>query len=299
MKEPNSLQELFYQMAENLDICRRKGQIFISPPPTMRLIACPLCLRLFTIGDLENRILTPEHVPPKALGGTIETLTCNSCNHQQGASLEGPLANRLRYEEFGMLKLNASAESTILLKGHPINSYVSLQGENQFNFKFDPKKSHPEHEKIIGKLEKGERTGEIKIIPKKKFKDRSATLGVLRIAYLKAFLSLGYEYICTSNMEPIRNQLKSPSLEMLPDFGVIDKNVPEKIPNLGVVVNPASLRSLFICVELKSDLGTRFRFGVLLPLPTKDGFGIYHLLAKFKSDNEWPNLKIQPIEINQ
>ena len=49
-----------------------------------RVYGCPLCLGAF--GSPEA--LSPEHVPPKAIGGKPLVLTCRKCNNSHGHLLD-------------------------------------------------------------------------------------------------------------------------------------------------------------------------------------------------------------------
>jgi hypothetical protein len=46
--------------------------------PDVNLYVCPLCLEGYGVEQLE--LLTREHAPPQAVGGSVITLTCGDCN---------------------------------------------------------------------------------------------------------------------------------------------------------------------------------------------------------------------------
>jgi hypothetical protein len=58
-------------------------------------VACPLCLRRFTIEALEDGRLSVEHVIPGALGGNVVTLTCTKCNNTDGTELDRNLVSAM------------------------------------------------------------------------------------------------------------------------------------------------------------------------------------------------------------
>src|SRR5690606_11421626 len=96
-------------------------------------------------------------------------------------------------------------------------------------------------------------------------------------------------------LEIIRNQLSNPKTDLLSDYGDIDKAVPENFPSIGLVMDPEHLKSIFVCIDLKSEFGTKFRYAVLLPITTANGLKIYDELAKIKQLKNWPHLTIRPL----
>ena len=296
MEKKIRFQYLFEKMADDLESLVLRGQINLTPPPTEKIIACPFCLRCFTLQALKNDVILPEHVPARAMGGKVQTLTCADCNHRHGARFEGALVERLRYEELGTLVPGSRAESIFIYDGNEINTHVTFLGEKNFRFNFDPAKSHPRHTEIIQDMLSQENLPDITFVPKKKFNERNSELGVLRTAYLKLFVEFGYKFLINENLEIVRKQLKDPEVNLLSDCGIVDKHVPNELPRLGLVLEPMHLQSYFVCVELKSKSGTEFRFGVLLPLPKIDGVDIYTYSAEYNSSGNWPELTIKPLK---
>src|SRR5687767_6057601 len=72
--------------------------------PDLSIFVCPLCLAEFELSRVKG--LTEEHVPPYKLGGTIQTLTCKTCNNNQGSILESKSIDFLRLESFWNAKIN-------------------------------------------------------------------------------------------------------------------------------------------------------------------------------------------------
>lgn len=284
-------------MATDLESAIKLGWLTITPQPTERVILCPLCLGVFSAEALSLGELLPEHVPPGALGGRVRTLTCKTCNHIHGAKFEGPLAERLRYEEFGKLEVGAEAESMFSFEASDnINTRVQYLGDQRFRISFDPGKSHPDHERIMRNLIDRKRIGTLRILPKRKFAKRNSALGLVRIAYLELFIATGYRLLLNRNLAQVREQLSQDHLDLLPDFGIADYDASTELPNIGIITEPESLRSYYICVELKSALGTAFRYGVLLPLPFAPGLGIYEQSAYFNQHGKWPIITVKPLE---
>ena len=143
---------LFKKMAADIQSLVDAGRLRIRNAPA-EVILCPLCWGVFPIGALAEGTVVPEHIPPISMGGKVRTLTCSACNHRHGSKLEGPLAERLRYEEFGRMSLDSEAESTLLFDGASINTQIKWLGEQTFQVNFDSRKAHPDHEKVLRDLE--------------------------------------------------------------------------------------------------------------------------------------------------
>ena len=60
-------------------------------------LKCPICLTSFTEEEAKaGETVTLEHVPPKALGGSVLCLTCAPCNAGAGGSLDQAAATMNR-----------------------------------------------------------------------------------------------------------------------------------------------------------------------------------------------------------
>ena len=62
--------------------------------------ACPICLKEFSRGGVEaGQNVTLEHAPPKAIGGSVACLTCDSCNRRASGSVDIAVALHQRATE--------------------------------------------------------------------------------------------------------------------------------------------------------------------------------------------------------
>ena len=61
-------------------------------------ILCPLCLTPYAEEalDLDEPLLTEEHIIPGELGGRIVTLSCKACNSTHGAKIDHHLIELVR-----------------------------------------------------------------------------------------------------------------------------------------------------------------------------------------------------------
>lgn len=62
---------------------------------------CPLCRAVFTLADLEAKLLTREHVPPASIGGREMVLTCRPCNNLAGSTFDAHLERAEALRHFG------------------------------------------------------------------------------------------------------------------------------------------------------------------------------------------------------
>ena len=281
-------------MASDLEDLISQGFLTVNPTPSERFVACPLCLRAFTRRALESKLLTEEHVPAEVLGGKPRTLTCHECNNHHGSRYEGQIVQLMKYDSFGELLPQSEAESSLEFDGNKLNVLAKYLGDDVFRFDFDSRKSPNNGIQELISLNVGEQIPNIKFTPKRKFHHRRSDLGLLRIAYLEAFISFGYKYIFHENLELIRKQLEKPELNLIPDCGVIDKNTSSDIPRLGLVMEPQHLQSFLVTIDAKLKTGINFRYGVLLPLQKPGGLEIYQFSKTYNQTQNWPQLLIRP-----
>jgi hypothetical protein len=69
-------------------------------PSRRRQFGCPRCGRSFPLlPDVPiEAIVAEEHIVPGALAGRLTTLTCRSCNNDDGSELDAHLIQRVRIE---------------------------------------------------------------------------------------------------------------------------------------------------------------------------------------------------------
>jgi hypothetical protein len=83
------------------------------------LVACPICLTLYTEHALNQEIenpLTIEHIPPESLGGKRLILTCKNCNNNAG-KLDKRLLDYTKTKDFYEFKPESKVEANIQLNG--------------------------------------------------------------------------------------------------------------------------------------------------------------------------------------
>lgn len=286
---------LFEQMSRDLREQIAEGRIQLSGDIPEEVVICPLCLNVFGDGALRRKLLIPEHVPARKLGGkgqAAKTLTCRDCNHRHGSQFEGPLKQQLEYEEFGKFAAGAKAQGNLSVAGNEFNIQATIASENSFQINADSGHMRPEQFAKLRSLMQKEEWPALILTPKKKFQDRNAALGILRTGYLSMFSKFGYRFLCNPNLRAIRQQLMFPDQDILPDFGVVDFQVPGTLPDIGLVMQPAELFSYLVCISFSTELGTKFRCGLLLPLPRENDLSIYQYSRDYNQSKQWPELAV-------
>lgn len=181
------------------------------------LYRCPICLKLFKKADLENNVLTVEHIIPEKLGGKIFTLTCKTCNSECGTYLDVHLINKIFADEVLSGKssepLNAEIEiGDGLTRG---DLYIQQKGgKSSVKFVGKPNMVHPAAlEKCSKALSEG--LDEIKLSGNLGYKVFNLQIALIKIAYLLLFSRLGYGYILNNPLEEIREQIRSPGKKLI------------------------------------------------------------------------------------
>lgn len=176
-------------------------------------ILCPLCFKVMPEEwiDLEEPLITEEHIIPEKLGGHLTTLTCKNCNSTHGTGLDSHLIQMIRAQD----ALEGSS-------ARPLSGRLDL-GEKQFpthiildaaskTVEFKMRKSHPsapqETRRFFAENPPTEQNpltislqANLGYIPIRAF------IALLRIGYLAMFKQLGYSYVNSPAVDVIRQSL--------------------------------------------------------------------------------------------
>lgn len=243
------------------------------------LYACPLCLKLFDVEAVHSGELTRDHTPPESLGGKLEVLTCKTCNNESGHRLEDEMLAEERFFEVLGADMGKRMTMKITTWGETLNADVQIAGNSILIFG-DPKRNHPDaHKRVMDRVgeafENGPATSKFDFtLNFREPNRRMASVGWLKSAYLLMFAAFGYNYIFSSELEPVRSQLMDIQSEVLPILGLVS---PEKLDRKIVLVDePATCRSIFVM------MGSRH--GIFLP---RDGD--QHLYERLRQDSALQN----------
>lgn len=188
---------------------------------------CPICLTPFTESEARaGTTVTLEHVPPKAVGGSVMCLTCTKCNAHAGSTVDQAVALMDREMSGGGVKVALDVFGTKhttyflpdddALQKRIANLSVRNPGvkDLQEQIKSDGRKTV-----LLTEITRGPTwdpsTG-ISVTPVRPQWDRVAVSWV-RSAYLMVFSLLGkggYKYAESESVRPIRNQLMNPAEDL-------------------------------------------------------------------------------------
>ncbi|MGZ5118889.1 MAG: HNH endonuclease [Burkholderiales bacterium] len=231
---------------------RAKASFANIVKPSVEGYLCPICLKL--IPNIDG--VTIEHVPPKSLGGKKLCLTCRTCNSTAGHSIDSAM-----FREHGMRSfLSPSGHRTrvkVDLGGRILNAEMS-QDPDAINIQILANQNNPVvEEEFKDNMTDGGEGRTINVTIWGGYRQREADVGYLKTAYLAAFSKFGYRWILTAEMEPIRQQVRSPREVIINNFRIGIKDVASDIfDGLYLMRTPV--------VALLVRVGT---YGVFLPWP--------------------------------
>ena len=222
-------------------------------------IPCPLCLELFGPGAF-----TVEHVIPSALGFSLLTLTCASCNCPQGSRLERHLVSA----HSSALTLNFDAK--IIHDSKPIRVLIRWPEDEREPVQItaiegasDPAVLQSFKEYMDGSPEK------ISLQVKARFAENKRRLALMRAAYLALFKQFGYAWVLDSVYVPVRAAFNQAQLEwnnlhaLTPSTANLSISVHEPL----IIDFTAQLRERSVLVVLPLGYPKSANAAAILPMP--------------------------------
>ena len=193
---------------------------------------CPICLIPFTKDAVEAGLaVTLEHVPPKALSGSVRCLTCTDCNQSAGRSLDQAVA--LRNNAIRDRELGRGIKMEIDVCGTKHTTYFSPEGIAKDSLDSRIAIS-PNARRLVSELPGRKflllaelKRGPVWDVSKgitltiKQPQPNRVAVSLLRSAYLLVFSLLGrvgYRYAESEAVRPIREQIMKPEDELVPSL---------------------------------------------------------------------------------
>jgi hypothetical protein len=229
---------------------------------------CPVCLRKFGPEALDQTIknpLTLEDVPPKALGGKANILTCKECNNTAGQKIDSNLQKNLTELDNRQFKPGTSFAAKIGQENESFQGQVNVDDKGGITIRHNDGHNKKEDlAKFMGKISPKTGNPILNIqfnSPKIDFKRMQVAL--LKTAYLSVFEKYGYTFILDPMYNPVREQILNPDKDIYPvQFWFIG---PFKHEHIGVhFLRNKGLESVISVFALKSA-SIRI-FGALLPI---------------------------------
>ena len=231
-------------------------------------VKCPICLTPFMEDEVRAGVtVSLEHVPPKAVGGSVMCLTCTRCNAHAGGTADQALAMMHREMSGGGAKVKLNVFGTehttySLPNDDALRKRIAKLAIRSPGVKNLQRKIESEGRKtvLLTEITRGptwDPSAGISVMPIRPAWDEVA-VSWLRSAYLMVFSLLGkggYRYAESEAIRPIRAQLMSPDEDVEP-CSLWDLSPLSKSKNLIVMKR----RELPSCWVVKVD-----KVGVMLP----------------------------------
>lgn len=269
--------KLFKKYRENLKlIAERCTEDFKQHLLSREIVLCPICLQPFEQWQIKkpddgSNFLSLEHVPPKYLGWTAETLTCHNCNN--GSSKKD--------ENLQYLSANPDKRRRIVTvknQGIELKAILTVNFQtNLLEFMFNDRE--------VGTLDKliaaAKETNGFKF----DYVDDTIDSGgnLLKIAYLLAFNKFGYGLIFHPGYNVIRQHILNPKEHVITNFGSVQITPSPDGPEDGVflVKEPKQLASILVRYTLRCMVKKQLReetYTFHLPSPLADVTEFYKVL---------------------
>ena len=219
-------------------------------PSTGDYYACPCCLVAHPRAAVAARALTIEDVPPKALGGRPMLLTCVECNNSSGTNFDAHAAQKAIADAFVRGAITPRVRATSHIDGIPLRG-TAHSTENGISLVSVPRQNDPKIEAAYMQamdslVQEGCASPRFSFTVHTRFDEARARLSLIRASYLAAFAGLGWSYILRPEMKPIRDQLKSPGVQLLETYIFRDSDSPDSTRRLLLVNDPDELRCVAV-----------------------------------------------------
>jgi hypothetical protein len=169
---------------------------------------------------LAKGILTVEHAPPEWMRGRPIALTCIACNNSAGRRLEPAMPGLDTAIDFVRSTMDKPVDAAFV--GPCGRANVSVQARDGTFAVFGLSRSnHPDaHQGYEASLKQiaSEPGTRFNITLRHGFRHNEAKVGWLKSAYIVAFAALGYGYVLTKQLQPIREQIAAPDQDLLNGF---------------------------------------------------------------------------------
>ena len=196
------------------------------------LYACPICLRGFSLNEIDS--LSKDHVPPSSVSENCTiVLTCKRCNNQSGGSaVEGDMSRAKRFREFKMSDRFSDLDCKLTVKGEKTEANVRISWNSseevaEITFRGNrpdtPRHFHDEFQRAVREHRQPEL--DIALLRGKKvgqFDPDKVAIAWLKAGYLAAFAQFGYSYATRDSLKIVREQLKQPAQKSIVGYYSFD-----------------------------------------------------------------------------
>jgi len=232
---------------------------------------CPICLREFTDTDLvesKNNFLTAEDAPPDSLGGSKIALTCKECNSGCGTTIDHHLTTVLRAIDASYFYKGSKQHCTIEHEGKRITVELESLGDGTLTAYHRTKKNNPT---LLDKFIFGIKNKTIGPVlnfnpPTANFDSKRVNYALVKTNYIITFSKFGYIFLLDKEYNPIREQIKNPTIESYPWTPFIKDQFTNQQVGTYYVLNQGS-ESIFNIFALRTEYSETI-IGGLIPVPS-------------------------------
>lgn len=276
---PPPKKKLFNRYSMNLGFYR---------PDLKERFVCPQCMRSFGRDVIERNLLSEEHIPPRAVGHQLITLTCKQCNSWSGRELESHLATHFQIQDFQRGEWSSSSSQTmprVEAGNGEIGASIELK-KGKILIVGRKDHSNPELRRKLDRYlqsVRGKKEWQFRFHVKFQYSHSRFLVAILRSAYLIMFAYFGYGYIFDPGLEQVRQQINNPDGFDLAKYAVLKVVEHAPLPDyvqrgVGLVTSPPNLRSFSVALTLNRDRPEYW--GVLMPGPSEEGAQVYEECKK-------------------
>lgn len=237
---------------------------------------CPLTMSLFERTAIDDETLTLEHCIPKRLGANKYVLTAKAANNEAGTEIDAELHKMILHDEFFREGIGARTVR-MTMGGHEVGAEFTRQvdgKEIKNELKIVADRSNPKNLIASQEWAKGMTVNDdisLNFHPNEQPDKALARVALLKAGYLCLFHRVGYSYIPDPILNAVRQQILSPSEQILPLGKIVFEMKPEEYrDDVLMITEPEELMSFVIGLKLRKDPEATPRyFGVILPWSVK------------------------------
>ena len=244
---------------------------------------CPICFNAFGREDLDAGRLTLEHVPPASAGGTDTCLTCSSCNHAAGATVDAALAE---FGEFRRLSETmrgnpADLERRVRIRAGGVDVNATIRFERgSFVLEVRESDNHPARfaqQREYFRVAHGTAGAEFSLSAVFRLTSPHVFVSILRAGYLAAFALLGYRFARHPRLDIVRDQIQRPDEQLVP-FAAVNLVATGRLDENVVCSATEPLPAIVTCFRIGAVVVPQ-PTTVVLPFPNADTDNFYAVLA--------------------
>lgn len=213
--------QIFDKYSANLHFLHAQGSLPHIHLPHENTYICPLCIQPFSQDDLNITLANPlslEDVPPKALGGKANILTCRDCNNRAGQTIDAALQKRMEQMDHQQFVPGAKFHAKLKQNGQITRGEITVGSGGELNVKQSYKHNKKDSlDNFVGGISPVDGNPLLELEFYKKGIDfKLLEVALLKTAYLSCFQKYGYAFILDPIYDQVRDQIRNPQNDIYP-----------------------------------------------------------------------------------